>query len=245
METWDLKFSNIEIIVLALVAFVLFIILKVIAKTLPYLLKQPERKKAFLRYFTISEILFWILYTIFVIRELSDSNQIYSFGLFILLMVAGFWLLWYYMKNYISGGIFKLNSNFEINDSIQINEYQGKIVGLGNHSLELESDNGEIIYIPYTKLADAIIIKLHPGEMVLSHSFTISTLTDKKPADKEEDIRFEILSLPYSSLKKSPSINLIHEDADHFVFELVVYTLEKEYFYKMEQVLRKKFDVSL
>ncbi|NPD84042.1 mechanosensitive ion channel [Lentimicrobium sp. L6] len=245
METWDLKFSNIEIIGLALIAFILFIILKVIAKAFPYLIKQPERKKAFLRYFTISEILFWILYTIFVIRELSDSNQIYSFGLFILLMVAGFWLLWYYMKNYISGGVFKLNSNFEINDSVQINEYQGKIVGLGKHSLELESDNGEMIYIPYTKLADAIIIKLHPGEMVLSHSFTLSTANDKKSVDKEEEIRFEILSLPYSSLKKSPVINLIHEDAEHFVFELVVYTLEKDYFFKMEQEIRKKFDVSL
>lgn len=244
METWDLKFSNFEIIGLALIAFMLFIVLKLISKALPYLIKQPERKKAFLRYFTISEIIIWILYTIFVIRELSDSNQLYSFGLFLLLMVSGFWLLWYFMKNYISGGVFKLNGKFDINDTVQIDEYQGKIIGLGNHRMELESDNGEIIYIPYTQLADSIIIKLHPGEMVLSHSFTISTAKDKKAEKKEEDIRFEILSMPYSSLKKAPIIKIIHEDAKNFVFELTVYTLEKDYFFKMEQLIRNKFDIS-
>lgn len=245
MESLDLKFSSFELIGFAFIALILFLILKALEKVVPYLIKDPEKKKVFTKYFTISEIFVWIAFTIFSIQKLSDSNHIYSFGLFILLMVAGFWLIWFFIKNYISGGVFRLNSKFEINDTVQIDQYQGKIIGMGNHSLELESDSGEVIYIPYSQLSDAVIIKLHPGEMVLSHSFTISTLNNQKPEEKEQAIKFEILSLPWSSLKKSPQIKLIHEDKDHLVFELVVYTLEKEYFFRMEQEIRSKFDVSV
>lgn len=245
MEILNLKFSSFEIIGFALIAFVIFLVFKAMAKGFPLVLKQPEKKRAFMRYFTLIEILVWVIYTIFVIQQLSDSNHIYSLGLFVLLMIAGFWLLWFYLKNYISGGVFKLNGKFEINDTVQINEFQGKIIGLGNHRLELETDKGEIIYIPYSQLANAVIIKLHPGEMVLSHSFNITTLKDKKVSEKIDNIRFEILSLPWSSLKKVPSIKLIHEDSNLLIFELVVYTLEKEYFFPIEQEIKKKFDVNL
>jgi len=115
---------------------------------------------------------------------------------------------------------------------------------MGNHRLELESENGEIIYIPYSQLSDAVIVKLHPGEMILSHSFTMSTTNNKSSAEKIEEINFAILSLPYASLKKAPQIKLIHEDRSNMVFELVVYTLEKEYFFKIEQEIRKKFEPS-
>jgi len=244
MELIDLKFSSFEIIGFGLIAFVIFLAFKAMSKGIPFILKEYDKKKAFIRYFTLLEILVWVIYTIFVIQQLSDSNHIYSFGLFILLMIAGFWLLWFYLKNYISGGVFKLNGKFDINDTVQINEYQGRIIGLGNHRLELETDKGEMIYIPYSQLADAVIIKLHPGEMILSHSFTIKTINDKKVTEKIDEMRFEILSLPWSSLKKEPLIKLIHEDNKNLIFELVVYTLEKEYFFSMEQEMKKKFDLS-
>lgn len=242
MEALDLRFSNFEIIGFVAIAMVLFLLVKAIAKMLPFIIKQPERKKSYDKYFSLFEIFVWLLYTIFVIQQLSDSNQLYSFGLFLLLMVAGFWMLWYYIKNYISGGIFKLNANFEINDTVQVDAFQGKIIGMGRHRLELESENGEIIYIPYSQLSDAVIVKLHPGEMILNHSFTISTTNDKSSAAKIEEINFAILSLPYASLKKATHIKLIHEDPLNMVFELVVYTLEKEFFFKIEQQIRKKFE---
>jgi hypothetical protein len=243
MEALNLRFSNFEIIGFAAIALVLFLTLKTIARLVPYVIKQPELKKSFDKYFSLFELFVWLLYTILVIQQLSDSNQLYSFGLFLLLMLAGFWMLWYYIKNYIGGGIFKLNGTFEINDTVQINEFQGKIIGMGNHRLELESENGEIIYIPYSQLSDAIIVKLHPGEMILSHSFTIATTNNKSSSAKIEEINFAILSLPYASLKKAPQIKLIHEDQTTMVFELVVYTLEKEFFFKMEQQIRNKFEL--
>jgi len=244
MESFDIQFSNFEIVGIAFIALILFALLRVAEKTLPYLIEKYENKKGFKRYFTIVEIFIWISFTIFVIQKLSDSNQIYSFGMFILLMLVGIWMFWFYLRDYISGGLFKLNRKFEINDTVQINDYQGKIIALGKHRLELESESGEIIYIPYNQLSNAIIIKLNPGEKVLSHSFTMSTLHNKKPNDIIQDIRYEILSLPWSSIKKEPSVQLIHEDQENLVFEVVVYTPKKDYLFQMEQSIRSKFDIA-
>ncbi|OYT16483.1 MAG: hypothetical protein B7C24_07560 [Bacteroidetes bacterium 4572_77] len=195
MDIFELKFSNMELIGFSFMAIVILFALLGLRKFIPMLIKNPDKEKDFRRYFTMVEIMIWIVFTVFVIQQMSDSNQIYAFGLFLLLMMAGFWTLWFYFKNYISGSIFKLNDKFDINDMVKINDYQGKIVGLGNHRLELESDNGEIIYLPYSMLSDAVIVKLHPGEMVLNHSFTLSTPHDKRSKDKKEEIRFAILSL--------------------------------------------------
>jgi len=68
-----LKFSNFELLGFGLIAFILFIFLQVLGKGLPYVIKQPEYKRVFLKYFTMSEIFVWIVYTIFVIQQLSDS----------------------------------------------------------------------------------------------------------------------------------------------------------------------------
>jgi len=244
MESLDIQFSNFELLGILFLAIILFIAIKLAEKLIPFLIKDYEKKRGFKRYFAIIEIFIWIAFTIFAIQKLSDSNQLYSFGLFALLMVVGFWILWFYLRNYISGGVFKINRKFEINDTVQVDEYQGKIKALGNHRLELESESGEIIYIPYSQLSNAVIIKLHPGEKVLSHSFTISTLHEKKPAEIQEDIKYEILSLPWSSIKKEPHVKLIHEDKTHLVYEVIVYTLEKEYLFQMEQKVRSKFDVA-
>ncbi len=244
MESFDIQFSSFELIGIAFIALLLFALIKVAEKLVPYLIKDYENKRGFIRYFSIIEIFIWIAFTIFAIQKLSDSNQVYSFGLFILLMLVGFWILWFYLRNYISGGIFKLNRKFEISDTIQINEYQGKIKALGNHRLELEAENGEIIYIPYSELSNSVIVKLHPGEKVLSHSFTISTLNNKKSNEIQEEIRYEILSLPWSSIKNEPMVKLIHEDKANLVFEIIIYTLKKEYLFQMEQGIRSKFDVS-
>jgi len=244
MEAFDIQFSSFELIGLAFMALLLFAVIRTAEKLIPYLIKDYENKRGFKRYFTVVEIFIWISFTIFAIQKLSDSNQVYSFGLFILLMLVGFWILWFYLRDYIGGGIFKLNRKFEISDTVQINEYQGKIIALGNHRLELEAENGEIIYIPYSQLSNAVIVKLHPGEKVLSHSFTISTSNNKKLGEIQEEIRYEILSLPWSSIKKEPTVKLIHEDKENLVFEIVVYTLKKEYLFQMEQGIRDKFDIS-
>ena len=242
MESLGIQFSNFELLIAILLAIILFAVIRFAEKAIPFFIKDYEKKRSFIRYFSLIEIFIWVLYTVFLIQSFSDSNQIYSLGMFVLLMIVGFWLLWFYLKNIISGSVFKLSKKFEIGDIIQVNNYQGKIIAMGNQRLELESENGEVIFIPYKQLSDSVIVKLHRGEMELSHSFTLATNNDKLQKEIEQALRYEILSMPWTSIKKSPLIKLIHKDDGHFVFEIVLFALDNKYFFNMEQLLKDKFE---
>ena len=136
-----------------------------------------------------------------------------------------------------------MHKDFREKDIIQVDNFEGKIIDMSNRLLKIESDSGEVIYIPYSKLNQQTIIKVHPGEMVLSHAFTLNTSKTDKAELLMDKIRFEVLSLPWASVKRPPKVEIIHEDEESIIFEVKIYSLEKQYFFKMEQEIRKKFEI--
>ncbi len=244
MENEFLTFSNFELLLFGALALLLFVVLLVLKRFLPFLIHSETKKNLLKQYWAIIEISIWSLFLIIAIQQFSNSNKLYSWGLFLLLMLSSFWVLWFSIKDFIAGALFKMNRDFKEHDSIQVDNMEGKIIEMGNRLLKIETDSGEVIYIPYGKLSQQTIIKIHPGEMILSHTFTISSKKNEKAEVKLDKIRFEILSLPWSSITRPPKLDIIHEDEQHFIIEVKLYSLEKLYFFKMEQEIRKKFELN-
>jgi len=242
MENEFLTFSNFELLFFGSMALLLFVSLLILKRFIPFLIKSETKKSILKQYMAIIEIAIWSLFTIITIQQLSDSNKLYSWALFLILIISGFWILWFSIKDFIAGALFKMHKDFREKDIIQVDNFEGKIIEMGNRLLKIESDSGEVIYIPYSKLNQQTIIKVHPGEMVLSHAFTLSTSKNEKSEKLMEKIRFEVLSLPWASIKRPPKVEIIHEDDNSFIFEIKLYSLEKQYFFKMEQEIRKKFE---
>jgi hypothetical protein len=57
----------------------------------------------------------------------------------------------------------------------------------------------------------------------------------------QKTLRFEILNLPWSSVKNEPKIKLINEGDEFMEFELSVYSMNKEYFNIIENTIKKKY----
>lgn len=243
MKTDFLNFSNFELIFFGSMAVLLFLLLLFIKRFFPFLIKNQTHKTLFKQYLPITEVIVWLIFILIAIRQFSDSSPIFALGLFLLLMLGASWVIWFWIKDFIAGALFKLNRDFFEKDTIQIDNFEGKILEMGNRLLKLETDSGEIIYFPYSKLNQQTIIKVHPGEMILNHAFTIRTAHREKAELLIEKIRFEVLSLPWSSIKRPPKIELIHEDDESYLFEVKIYSLEKLYFFKMEQEIRAKFEI--
>lgn len=244
MENEFITFSNFELLVFGGMAILLFVALLILKRFLPFLIKSETKKSLLKQYMGIIEIGIWSLFIVITIQQFSDSNKLYSWGLFIILALSGFWVLWFSIKDFIAGALFKMHKDFREKDIIQVDNFEGKIIEMSNRLLKIESDSGEVIYIPYSKLNQQTIIKVHPGEMVLSHAFTLSTIKKEKPELLIDKIRFEVLSLPWASIKRPPKVEIIHEDKENIIFEVKLFSLEKQYFFKMEQEIRKKFESS-
>lgn len=242
MENEFITFSNFELLFFGGMALLLFVSLLILKRFIPFLIKSESKKSFLKQYMGIIEIGIWSLFIIITIQQFSDSNKLYSWGLFVILALSGFWILWFSIKDFIAGALFKMHKDFREKDIIQVDNFEGKIIEMSNRLLKIESDSGEVIYIPYSKLNQQTIIKVHPGEMVLSHAFTLSTIKNEKAEQLIDKIRFEVLSLPWASIKRPPKVEIIHEDDNSFIFEVKLYSLEKQYFFKMEQEIRKKFE---
>lgn len=241
MSITNIPFSHSGLIALVVAGLALLLLLKLIKIWLPKLIQRQAYKESFLRYYPLFEIGIGLLFITYAIDKLSTNNPLYALGLFVILFIITLWITWYYTKGYVLGILFKLNSKFSLHDNIRFKAYQGKIIEMGARRMLIEDDKGELIFIPYDELVKHIIIKNHPAENILSHNFMLQVPSTKATDDRQRDIRYRLLSLPWISLKKEPIIKIMDEDEGQQTYSITCYCPDKSYFYKVETALKQSF----
>lgn len=241
MELPNIEFSRFAVYTFIILAVIIFALFRILERIRPVLKISKELRRRLLQYLPGIELFIWVLYFVWAIQFFWNNNQLYSLGLFAILIVLLLWISWFALKDFIAGAIFKANRSFALHETVKIEEMSGKIVQFKNRTLVIETDAGETIHIPYSLLLGKIIIKSFPAEMILSKSITI-TIPKKGNLDGLiEALRTDILTLPWSSVKKDPKIRPVSETSDTVTFELLVYAMEKDAFYKIESYLKEKY----
>ncbi len=242
MTFFDIEFSNIAVYKFIFIGLILFFVFRLLKFFIPFFFKRKENRKIFYKYLPLIELLAWILYLTWAIQFFTKNNQLFAIGLFVILTVTAIWSSWFILKDYISGIVFKTSGKFSLYETIKINDFSGEIISFKPRTLELETENGKSLFIPYSKLLKEIITKADKAEMISSHSFTVNVKKKDTLNSLTERIRKEILFLPWSSIKKEPQIKPISEDNLHYVFRVTVYSLEKKYFYQIESRVKEQFE---
>jgi small-conductance mechanosensitive channel len=149
--------------------------------------------------------------------------------------------VWIGLRDFIAGAIFKTNRNLNLNDTIKIDKYNGKVIKFTSNKLVMETESGEIIYIPYASLFGKTIIKSHPAETILNYTFRFEIPQDADIQQTTERINTDIINLPWSSLKKEPQIKPIGETEFGFMLEVTVFSMERDYFPEIERIVKRRF----
>lgn len=142
-----------------LLGFALFVALRVFIYFLLIVSKGSFAYKAIIKIIPPFEFIlwaayvFWAIYTIF--SEYSFMPALLSAMGVVLSVIIG----WYVIRDIVSGVVIKSENAFETGQYIKTELSEGRIKKLGYLTLELETTNGEIIKIPYSKLANQILIK--------------------------------------------------------------------------------------
>jgi Mechanosensitive ion channel, beta-domain len=226
-------------VIISLVVLAGFRILSLLSK---YMLNK-NRKIFVGKYLPAVESIFWMVYLVLSINIfINRGGGINSVWILCVLIILILLFSWYAFRDIISGVIWKTNKRFKVNDSIKVGEFQGKIKEFHHRNLEIITENEESILIPYTKILQTVIIKSNPTEMILSYSFRIHTNKEKPSNEIIQEIRFEILNLPWSSAKTEPKIKPLMEDKTSYAFDVTIYSMDKDYFYKIENIIKGKFE---
>jgi hypothetical protein len=140
----------------------IWLVFKILADYItPFLKAKYNIKRANLFIYRV-KIITWILYIIFSFYQII-SSQIYIgllFTAFIILIGYNFW------KDLITGILLKFSGNLNINDKITLKHISGKIQRFNVRNLQIETENDEVMFIPYRSfLEQEVSKKLNKGEM--------------------------------------------------------------------------------
>lgn len=239
----EIRLSNVAIYEFILAGIALFFFFRFIKFIVPLVLKRKNNRKSFLKYLPVIELFLWLMFFIWWMQFFVVKNQFFAIGMSILLIITALWISWFLLRDYISGVILRISGNISLRQTIIFEDYKGMIIKLKNRTLELETEDSKHIIVPYSIILNKVITRAEQEEKVAGHSFNIITNKDKKLADKINEIRTSIIYLPWSSIKREPNIKPIGEQPDSFNFTVTVYSLEKEYFYRIENYVKEKFEI--
>ncbi len=241
MDIQTIEFSSFAIYYFFFLAVVIYLIFRAVNKLWMILPLSRENQRRFFRFMPMLELLGWVVFFVWGIQFFAKNNHLYSLGLFVILMIVLIWFSWSGFKNFIARSFFQINNRFKINEIIKIGNYRGKIISFGAANLELESETGEHIYIPYFKLQDEIIIKSDPAEMIKAFVFKLKSPDKQTIADTSAQLHKEIINLPWTSINKAPQIIFREKQEDQYLFEITVYALEADSFFKIREEMERNY----
>lgn len=242
MPEIETGFSPSAVYLFLFIGVLILVFFRLINFFVPVLPLKADHKAAFRRLLPIIEFVGWFVFLIWGIGYFFRYNIYFALGLGVIAFLIMLWFAWFALRDLIAGMVIKSNRALKINDTVDVAGYHGKIKRFGFRNLVVETENGKNIYLPYTMLIKQEIVRSHPAEKILSHSFQLQTEPADDIQEKINEIRKSILSLPWVSMIKEPLIRLQEEKNNRYLFHITVYSIEKDYFMLIEKELRSQLE---
>ncbi len=236
-----MEFSNFAIYKFLFYAVLLYAVLRGLKFALPLIFHKRYKKTA-QKYFPFAELSIWLVFIAWSLHFFAKKNIAVGIGLFIVLLVIALWASFYYLKDYLAGIVFRTGNDISVNEYIEVNGTAGKITAMKNRLLTLENEQGTVVQFPYSKLVGAEIKKEEHAETISGHTFQLNIPKNKPLIETIGELKNAAINLPWASLKKNPQIKPLQQDEQFYLIELTIFSLEKKFFYNIENNLRKTFE---
>ncbi|MFW6019845.1 MAG: mechanosensitive ion channel domain-containing protein [Bacteroidales bacterium] len=244
MNEIQAQFSSSAVYFFLLITIVIFGLFRILKFIVPLLALKNEQKRQFKKALPVVEFVVWFVFLIWGINYFIKYNSYFALALGILVLLIFIWFAWYALRDIIAGIVIKANRDLNLNDMVDIADHHGKIIRFGMRNLILETENGKNIFLPYSMIINQELIRSHPAEKILSHTFKLTTSKDRSIEQTIQEIHKTILSLPWTSRIKKPVIRAEQENDKNYIFRVTTYSIEKGYFIMIEQALREAFSTS-
>ena len=241
----ELPGLTISIIKLLFVGGIVWVFFKLVHRVIDLLLSGQVYHKRLAEILLIVRAASWIVFIFWSISVIFKGQLLYAriFSGMLILITIG--ISWSIIRDIISGFLIRMEGTYHHNSHVRIHDVEGTVRKLGFRSMEIETDRGETIRIPYKIVDDELTVKSYPVETIKSHTFNISVPKSKEFNEYKEDIKFALLNSHWSSLRKDPRIKLLDEVQDAYILRVTAYTLDKQYFEDVERFVKKKFGLDV
>ncbi len=219
----------------------LFLLFRLVHYFVPILLKNKKGHDKLRRFLPGIEMVSWLIFFSWYSLKFYAQYNIYTLIVLGIIVIIAFWISRFLIKELIAGVVFKIAARYDEGDRIQSGQHSGTIKKLHFNSVEIEASDGQIVFIPYSKLSGEITIKNDSVGQTSAHTFQLETLRKDEPGIISGNINNFILSLPWSSVTTNPQVTLLDQEGEKYKFDITCYPVDKSYAKKMEQKVLDKF----
>jgi small-conductance mechanosensitive channel len=218
---------------------IILLLFRLLQYLLPPLLAGKRRYRRVLPVLPLAETIVWLLYFSWFTFRFAAAGAVYALVVMGILLVLIFWISRFFLKDLLAGIFFRLNKQYSEGEIIAYEGWSGIIQRFGSQSLEVRTQEGQIVYIPYGKLQESLITKSEKEAQSAAYAFSI--ILDKKELvpDIKTRILQHLVSLPWSSVHKVPNVALKETQENRLEIEVTVYPIEKSHGKPIEDSVRK------
>ena len=229
-----------KIIIVILAAALIFLVIKIIRLAVKYLLNRNPRMKILRTILIFTEYLVWLIFVFQAANFLFREAFFYRYLVTGLILVVMGLLTWFFIRDIFAGLIFKIKYSLKTGTYINAGNFNGQIKSQMLTSIQLITNEGLTINVPYTRLINEVITErgfrgTH-GEHILQLQVDLSL----GRSNAEELVRSALLSTPWSSLKEEPIIRLVNENEKGYFFKITLFSVKMKHIKLIEIALEKE-----
>jgi len=177
------------------------------------------------RYFPVLELTFWSLFVVWAVNSLFEDSRFSLYVNFIIITLFFILIFWFFIRDYVSGVQIKSRFNLFEGQMFKSGQAVGSIRKLGLLFIELKSENGSDMKLPYSQI-DQKSIELNFQEKNGGES-NIKITLDGKLNETETSRRLTelIVNSPWSLHKSAPKIKISDSANGKKVYEISCFTI--------------------
>lgn len=190
---------------------------------LPFI-KHQRWHDRILFYLPVVRNVFLVLLVMEIIVVLGQESPLLIVSVLAAVMVT----LWGYITNALLGTFFKLQRGNLKGQGIKVNEFSGKVIDMKNTKIELETEKGEIIQVPYSKIVNNVEIR--PSAAKHLRSSTVMVEVEEKAFKRlQKEVLNVVGGMPYVVDSVLPKIEVVDQQKDIYSCKVVVYTNDDKF----------------
>lgn len=177
----------------------------------------------------LAELMVWLGFAFWaagiVFTDYSLQRLVVGAMALVLIVAVG----WYVLRDLINGILLKSENALSMGQTIKSEFASGKITGIGYRTLQLETDKGDKLRVPYSQLHDAIISQPPPIGQSHTHLLRFNLNECQQPHVVARSAYRELVNMPWVISESEPGVSLISPDSDSVILEVKFTVLNEEH----------------
>lgn len=152
----------------------------------------------------------WVFFMVHVIYTFGKSEPV----LVVFITAITLALAWPIVRDFIQGTVFRFQKGDIVGQQLQLTNYIGKVISMGETKLNLGLKDGEIVQIPYQRLLSEVLIKPINSRQIKSETLVFSVSKNNSVETIERSLTKKIIAYPWVVSKNGVVVECFSEPSE-------------------------------